>query len=693
MKYILSIIVLFLSLPSTCSAQDVKPEKPNILFILMDDMGIGDVGVYFQNLRKEKNDRSEPWLETPNLDKLASSGVILNSHYVGAPVCAPSRASLLSGLNQGHTNIRNNQFDKAIANDFTLGSVMQKAGYETAIIGKWGISGKGTVYPDWPAHPSKRGFDYFLGYIFHGEGHEHYPKEGVYKKKKDLWENYNNIVESLDKCYTGDLFTAAAKKWIIEQNSENIEKPFFLYLAYDTPHAVWELPTMEYPKGGGLDGGMQWLDEPGHMISTASGKVDSWIDPLYKNQTWNHDKDSSTKEVSWPNSYKRYATSISRIDEHVGDLVKLLGDLKIADNTILVFTSDNGPSKESYLNKKKYGPNDPDFFNSFGPFDGIKRDVWQGGVVVPTIVVWPREIPANWQLDSPSSFSDWLATFADASGNPVPVFTNGTSMLPLLKKEKTKDDRTVYIEYSVGKKTPNYPEFDKSHRNRKRGQMQLLRKGDTVAIRYDIKKPSDNFEVYDVSKDPQQKYNLAKKYDFKAKQKGWKQTVLKMRKIDTSSARPYDKSSIIPTIKKNKVKSNTSWKFYSGKFPWLTDDADLEETNSGTTKKMEALKIDENEEGIISFEGYLDAPSNGVYTFSLPASTQLIMKIYQSNVINNDFRANKKGIVKGKIKLKKGLHPFKIYYYKNKDMPYKGLGITWAGPGISKSENFEGYIK
>ena len=173
-----------------------------------------------------------------------------------------------------------------------------------------------------------------------------------------------------------------------------------------------------------------------------------------------------------------------------------------------------------YLNKKKYGPNDPDFFNSFGPFDGIKRDVWQGGVVVPTIVVWPREIPANWQLDSPSSFSDWLATFADASGNPVPVFTNGTSMLPLLKKEKTKDDRTVYIEYSVGKKTPNYPEFDKSHRNRKRGQMQLLRKGDTVAIRYDIKKPSDNFEVYDVSKDPQQKYNLAKKYDFKAKQKG-----------------------------------------------------------------------------------------------------------------------------------------------------------------------------
>src|SRR5690606_1415890 len=130
---------------------------------------------------------------------------------------------------------RNNQFDKALEDNYTLGNVLQAAGYTTAAIGKWGLQGKATA-PHWPAHPLKRGFDYYFGYIRHGDGHEHYPKEGRYRGKKEVWENYTDITEGLDKCYTGDLFTAAAKKYIIDhQQGKDAQKPFFLYLAYDTP--------------------------------------------------------------------------------------------------------------------------------------------------------------------------------------------------------------------------------------------------------------------------------------------------------------------------------------------------------------------------------------------------------------------------------------------------------------------------
>ncbi|HEX5024269.1 MAG TPA: sulfatase-like hydrolase/transferase, partial [Agriterribacter sp.] len=409
-------------------AQQKKLVPPNIIFILADDMGYGDIGAFYQDLRKQKNDRSEPWMSTPNLDKLATSGVMLTEHYCGAPVCAPSRASLFSGLSQGHANVRDNQFDKALADNYTLGNIMQKAGYVTAAIGKWGLQGEvNGEEPNWPAYPLKRGFDYFLGYVRHRDRHEHYPKEGLYREKKQVWENDKNITSVLDKCYTGDLWTAAAKRWIVKQHQKNKNIPFFLYLGFDTPHATLELPTQQYPSGSGLKGGMQWLDEPGHMITTASGVPDSWIHPDYINATWDDDKNAATPEVAWPETYKRYATAIRRIDDQVGDLMQLLSDLDIDKNTMLVFTSDNGPSQESYL-PKEYVSNEADFFNSFGPFDGIKRDVWEGGVRVPTIVVWPSHIKSSWKIKAPSAFYDWLPTFANAAGQPAPAFSDGQTL-------------------------------------------------------------------------------------------------------------------------------------------------------------------------------------------------------------------------------------------------------------------------
>ena len=280
---------------------------------------------------------------------------MLSQQYCAAPVCAPSRASILLGQSQGHANVRDNQFDKALEDNYTMANTLRKAGYSTAAIGKYGLQGDDRWDENgsqWPAHPLKRGFDYFLGYMRHVDGHEHYPKEGLYRGTKQVWEDTTDISEDLDKCYTADLWTAAAKHWITKhEQGKDSAKPFFMYLAFDTPHAVLELPTQAYPEGGGLNGGMQWLGEKGKMISTAGGTIDSWIYPDYANATWDDDKDPSTAEVPWPEVYKRYATDTRRIDDAVGDMVQLLKDLNIDKNTIIVFTSDNGPSRESYLQR------------------------------------------------------------------------------------------------------------------------------------------------------------------------------------------------------------------------------------------------------------------------------------------------------------------------------------------------------
>jgi len=193
---------------------------------------------------------------------MAANGATMPQHYCAAPVSAPSRASIMLGVSQGHANVRDNEFDKALEDNYTVGNVLQKAGYTTAAIGKWGLQGQGKT-SNWPAHPLNRGFDYYYGYMRHGDGHEHYPKEGVYKGVKEVWENRSEVSKDLDKCYTADLWTAVAKRWIVDhEKGKDANKPFFMYLAYDTPHAVLELPTQAYPEGGGLKGGCNGWGHP-----------------------------------------------------------------------------------------------------------------------------------------------------------------------------------------------------------------------------------------------------------------------------------------------------------------------------------------------------------------------------------------------------------------------------------------------
>ncbi|CAM3544572.1 sulfatase-like hydrolase/transferase [Zobellia roscoffensis] len=658
-------------------------EKPNIIYILTDDLGYGDIGAFFQNQRKENNDRSEPYTLTPHLDKMASEGAMLTHHYTAAPVCAPSRSSVLLGVSQGHANVRDGQFDKALADNNTLGNVMQRAGYKTAAIGKWGLQGSSRWSKNgdsWPAHPNNRGFDYYYGYIRHRDGHEHYPVEGVYRGKKEVYENKNEVSEGLDKCYTGDLWTAVAKKWIVEQVQEKEkQEPFFMYLAFDTPHAVLELATQAYPEGGGLNGGLQWVGKPGNMINTASGEVDSYIHPDYANITYDHDEDSSTPEVAWPDVYKRYASSTRRIDNEVGDLLQLLKDLNIDENTLVVFNSDNGPSMESYL-EEEYAAN---FFNSFGPFDGIKRDVLEGGERTPLIARWPTKIPSGKVIASPSIAYDWLPTFTEAAGYPAPVNSDGVSLLPSLTGKGKQQESLIYVEYNQSGNTPEYEEFATNNRGRHRKQMQMMREGDIVGLRYNIQGADDDFEFYNVVEDTHQTTNLATLPNMEALQVQMKERALQVRMPDTTASRPYDNAAV-PSISVHNVKNGLKWTAFADETPWLPKIDNLTPDAEGTVSLPTVEKI-ENKGDVFLFEGFIKVPTNGKYTFSLTSSNKAFVRIHEAAVIDAGYGYKDGSIKEGTMNLKAGYHPIRVYF-KKKAGTKNNLDLQWTGPSIEKGQ-------
>lgn len=648
-------------------------QQPNIIFILADDLGYGDVGVFYQNQRRDANNPAHPWHSTPNIDRMAAEGARFTSQYVAAPVCVASRASLMQGVHQGHASVRNNQFDKALEENHTLGTVLRQAGYATGAIGKWGLQGTGSG-PDWSGHPLNRGFDYYYGYIRHIDGHEQYPVETIYFKEKAkqrgplvVWENRNDVTAGLDKCYSTDLFTARAKKWIVEQKQNTPGKPFFLYLAYTTPHAVLELPTQAYPAGGGLKGGLQWLGAPGRAINTASGTPDSWIHPDYKDKPWT-------------DVYKRYATSVRRIDDAVGDLFQLLKDLNIDDNTLVVFTSDNGPAAESYL------PEDykPSFFGSYGPYDGIKRDCWEGGMRVPTITRWPAKVPANRVINTPSAFWDWLPTFADASGLPPPARTDGVSLLPVLSGEGKTPDRALYFEYGIKGKTPNYPDFEPERRGRMRGEMQAIRLGDMMGVRYDIKSHADDFEIYNVVADPKETNNLAGAHP--TLQAGMKARVLQMRTVSAPAPRPYDNELVPPvaTPASAELADGLAWQFYAGKFPWVPATAALTPATNGKSARPDTSPVKQDADGAVIHTGYLQVPADGEYTFHLLARDGATLRIHDAAVIDADYGYHGDVEKSGRMKLKAGLHPFSLVWLNVKDRAAPRLEISWSAPGLPK---------
>ncbi|WP_158996331.1 sulfatase-like hydrolase/transferase [Mucilaginibacter sp. L196] len=650
-------------------------QKPNIIFILTDDMGYGDVGVFFQKQRQESGDRSKPYELTPNLDIMAKKGAKFTQQYCDAPVCAPSRASLLTGVNQGNASVRDNQFDKELENNHTLATVLKQAGYNTVAIGKWGLQGVKEEGPNWPAHPLKRGFDTYYGYMRHKDGHEHYPFEGIYDGKKEVWSDYKEVSAGLSKCYTADLWTAAAKKYIIaHERGKDAAKPFFMYLAYDTPHAVIELPTQAYPQGGGLKGGMQWLGESGHMINTASGKVDSYMYPEYANATYDNDSNPATSEVAWPETYKRYATANRRIDDAVGDIMQLLVDLKIDDNTLVIFTSDNGPSIESYL-PASYIPNHPTFFGSYGPFDGIKRDCWEGGLRMPTLAEWPNHIAPGKTIATPSMLSDWMATFADVAHIQPPARTDGVSLLPDLTGKEKQQNSLVYVEYYEGGRTPDFKEFEASRRNRKRDQMQMIRMDDLVGVRYQIESADDDFEIYNVVKDPKEADNLALKLGYEKIQAQMKTKVLQVRHTDAEAPRPYDNVLIPADTVAGELMPGVNRKFYKGNFPWVISEKNLTPNEKGLTDNV-AGKEDDKKEGMICYQGFIKVPADGIYTFSMQTTGKAYLRLHEATLIDEDFNYQSNSEITQDAYLKAGYHAIKLNYLLQKGISPQ-LKLRW----------------
>lgn len=656
------------------NANTSAAERPNIIFILTDDLGFGDVGVFFQNARRSVNSRSEPWHMTPQIDQLAAEGTQLRDHYCPAPVCAPSRASLLLGVHQGHANVRDNQFDKALENNHTLATVMKGAGYATACIGKWGLQGKrdDSLPNHWPAHPLNRGFDYYFGYISHNAGHWHYPKEDG----QILLDGAVDVSTNFDRCYTTDLFTARAKKWISDQQSSHPRQPFFLYLAYDTPHAKLQLPPGPFPAGAGTNGGVQWTGNPGSIINTASGTPDSYTHPDYASSTWDHDHDSQTPKIPWPDVYKRYATDVRRIDDCVGDLLQLLKDLRLDNNTLVVFTSDNGPSKESYL-KENYSP---EFFNSFGPYDGIKRDCWEGGIRVGALARWPAAIPAGQIRREPSQFHDWMPTFAQLAGVPAPARTDGVSLVPILTGKGQQMPSRVYVEYFQNEKTPPYPEFAADHRGRVRRQMQALRIGDYIGVRYAITNQRAPFEIYDISRDPQQTNDFGKNKDYAALQRQFHQTSLWVRRPDPQAKRPYDRA-LVPAATVIGLTPGLQWRAHTDHFTWLPKYDDMPSSSFGVAHNFQEMNVADATGFFIS--GDLMIPADSDYTFWLPRGAGVLLRLHEATVIDGDLGETNAVELSGAMHLQKGPHPFRLYV-RNQSPGQKPPTILWSSDQIEK---------
>ncbi|MFN3379371.1 MAG: arylsulfatase [Runella zeae] len=435
--------------------------RPNIIYIYADDMGYAELGCYGQKK-----------IKTPHLDKLASEGIRFTQHYTSTPVCAPARCQLLTGKHAGHSYIRGNYelggFPDSLEGGqmplypgaFTIGRMLQGVGYTTACIGKWGLGMANSS-----GNPNSQGFDYFYGYLDQKQSHNFYPTH--------LWENgksvpLNNPIIDVHKKLTPETATDAAfayyrgKDYAIDKMAqkalafvkENKNRPFFLYLPFTTPHVS--------------------LQAPQKAVNEYVGQFDD--KPYLGEKSY----------ASTPYPRATYAAMITYMDKQVGALMQLLKDLKIDDNTIVMFSSDNGATFN--------GGVEAAYFRSVANLRGLKMDVYEGGIREPMIARWPKKIPANQVSDHVSVQYDVMATLADIAGYTKPIDTDGLSFLPTLLGQKTKQKQHAYLYWE-------YPE--------KGGQL-AIRMGNWKGVKTEVRKnPKGPWELYDLSKDESETTNVA----------------------------------------------------------------------------------------------------------------------------------------------------------------------------------------
>ena len=645
-----------------------KIQRPNIILINCDDLGYGDVGCFWQNQRTGTQK-----FATPGLDALAADGVMLTQHYVGAPVCASSRASLLQGRHQGHSDIRNSQFDYALPNNHSIASVLHAAGYHTVHVGKAGLTGaissNATTTAGLAAHPRYRGFDRFFGYWSHGQAHEHYPQNATTANAAYITDDFQMVKNAYVDLYTTDAWTAFAKKTIIEDTQNTPNRPFFLYLAYDTPHFRNQVPpTRDYPTGKGLTGGIQWTGAPSYA-STATN------DPTKIDNIANQ---HSSVDPTWPDIQRRQVSMIRRIDDCVSDIIQTLRDLHIDNNTLIIFTSDNGPAYED--------GQDPRFFKSYANFEGIKRDIWEGGMRVPTIAWWPGHIPEATNL--PTSAAARCHRDTGTGSPPSPKwpecpphrYTDGISLLPTLTASGTHRQREyLYFEFNnPGGATagpPSFPDFP-HHGNELQNQSQAIRIGDFMGVRVNIATAANAFRIYNVVTDPSQGTDLSgTRNDLAIRMM---QIAVTARRPLAAVSRPYD-TTPMPAISPGPVTNGLLYKSYEGYWPWVPEFRVMTETASGMTPLPDVGVRSRDKDVGISFTGYVSVPTTGTYNFSVNSDSGSSLWIHDAHVIDNDFNytANK---TSAPVYLEAGLHPVRLYYRHQGANPV--LQLDYSGPGI-----------
>ena len=457
-----------------CNQQPFN-NKPNIIYILADDLGYGELGVYGQEI-----------IETPHIDALANDGMLFTDHYSGSPVCAPSRSVFMTGQHTGHTPIRGNDewkergdtwnYQAMFDNPFlegqrpipdstiTIAEVLKSAGYSTGMVGKWGLGA-----PTTEGLPNKQGFDFFYGYNCQRQAHTLYPMHLWRNDERHLLSNKNvpphanledntDINDSLSYSdfelidYAPELMHNEALNFI-DKNQNN---PFFLYYASPLPHVPLQAPK-------------RWVD----YYQSKIGSEEPYTGKSY-----------------FPNLTPRatYAAMISYLDEQVGDLIKKLKDIGQYENTLVIFTSDNGPTYA--------GGADTPFFDSAKPFKTeygwAKGFVHEGGIRVPMIASWPGRIKRGSRSNHISAFQDMMPTFCDIIGISIPNNTDGISMKPtLFGKNQSNTHEYLYWEF------PAY-----------KGQ-QAVRMGKWKAIRRNIFDGNMKIELYDLNSDYREQNDVA----------------------------------------------------------------------------------------------------------------------------------------------------------------------------------------
>ena len=439
-----SAIIVAVSFGFCCADESsIDGEQPNMIFIMADDLGYGDVGCFGQKV-----------IATPRLDQMALEGMKFTQFYAGNTVCAPSRSVLMTGRHMGHTHVRGNansgtMLEQSLrAQDATVAEVLKSVGYTNGLVGKWGL---GELHQ--PGSPLRKGFDRFFGYLNQVHAHNYYPEF--------VWDNADkktlaNVVEQAGGSYGGfrggaatkrldyshDLFVEEAIKFI-ETNSEG---PFFLYLPLTIPHANNE--------GTRLTG--NGAEVPDHGIYATR---------------------------NWPDPDKGQAAMITRMDRDVGRILDHLKASGIQGDTLVLFTSDNGPHDEAGHDLKRFNPS--------GPLRGTKRALYEGGIRVPTIAWWPGTVPAGTTTEHIGYFGDWMATAAELAGAELPPSVDSISFVPTLKGESQRQKQHNYL----------YWEFYEQ------GSRQAVRFGDWKAIRQPML--TGTIELYDLKNDIGEKDNVA----------------------------------------------------------------------------------------------------------------------------------------------------------------------------------------